>query len=91
MIKSCPDDLPAHDVSPLSRVESLGWQVEVLHAGAPLPVEEGQLGVGDGLPGHGGEEFDLERILVGPRMSLVALLRWQLFVITIKFPNLQKK
>lgn len=63
----------------------------MLHAGAALPIQEGKLRVGDGLPGHRGEKLNLKHVLVGPRMAVISLLRRQFFVVSIELPNLARK
>lgn len=84
-------NLPAHDVSPLSGVQSLGAEVQMLHARHPLPVLQLEGRSRDGLPGHGAEELHGEGVLVGPGESVpVSRLRHQLLVVAVELPNLKQ-
>ena len=53
---------PAHNVPLLARVEAFRRQVQVLEAGAPLPLVQLDLGAGDRLPRHRREQLNVERV-----------------------------
>ena len=71
-------------------MKTLGRETEVLHVGAPLPLVEGLLGVGDGLPGVGREELEAKSVLGRPGKAVFARLRHQLFVVAVEFPDLER-